>query len=71
VDVRAAPFCARGPWRAALFFRYYAGGTARKDARCHARFNVKDTTPAAAEDPAKLARFLAKIDAEDKIEPND
>jgi ring-1,2-phenylacetyl-CoA epoxidase subunit PaaA len=34
--------------------------------------NVKDTgKPAAAEDPAKLARFQAKIDAEDKIEPND
>ena len=34
--------------------------------------NVKDTgRPAAAEDPAKLARFQAKIDAEDKIEPND
>jgi ring-1,2-phenylacetyl-CoA epoxidase subunit PaaA len=34
--------------------------------------NVKDTGhPAAAEDPAKLARFQAKIDAEDKIEPND
>ena len=34
--------------------------------------NVKDTTkPAMAEDPAKLARFQAKVDAEDKIEPND
>ena len=34
--------------------------------------NVKDTgKPAAAEDPAKLARFQAKVDAEDKIEPND
>ena len=34
--------------------------------------NVKDTgKPAAAEDPAKLARFQAKIDAEEKIEPND
>src|SRR6267142_5090169 len=34
--------------------------------------NVKDTgKPAAAEDPGKLARFQAKIDAEDKIEPND
>jgi ring-1,2-phenylacetyl-CoA epoxidase subunit PaaA len=34
--------------------------------------NVKDTRhPAAAEDQAKLARFQAKIDAEDKIEPND
>src|ERR1700716_2404963 len=34
--------------------------------------NVKDTGhPAVAEDQAKLARFQAKIDAEDKIEPND
>ena len=34
--------------------------------------NVRDAaTPAAAEDPAKLARFQAKIDAEEKIEPND
>jgi ring-1,2-phenylacetyl-CoA epoxidase subunit PaaA len=34
--------------------------------------NVKDAgKPAVAEDPAKLARFQAKIDAEDKIEPND
>ena len=34
--------------------------------------NVKDTgKPAAAEDPGRLARFQAKIDAEDKIEPND
>jgi ring-1,2-phenylacetyl-CoA epoxidase subunit PaaA len=34
--------------------------------------NVNDTGhPAAAEDQAKLARFQAKIDAEDKIEPND
>ncbi|HZT47981.1 MAG TPA: 1,2-phenylacetyl-CoA epoxidase subunit PaaA [Hyphomicrobiaceae bacterium] len=33
--------------------------------------NVKDEHPAAAEDAAKLARFQAKIDAEDKIEPND
>jgi len=34
--------------------------------------NVKDSAkPAIAEDPAKLARFQAKIDAEDKIEPND
>ena len=34
--------------------------------------NVKDTgKPAAAEDPVKLARFQAKIDAEEKIEPND
>ena len=34
--------------------------------------NVKDTAaPAAPEDPGKLARFQAKIDAEDKIEPND
>ena len=28
-------------------------------------------TPAAAEDAGKLARFQAKIDAEEKIEPND
>jgi ring-1,2-phenylacetyl-CoA epoxidase subunit PaaA len=33
--------------------------------------NVKDTAPVAAEDPEKLARFQAKIDAEEKIEPND
>ena len=34
--------------------------------------NVKDTgKPAIAEDPVKLARFQAKIDAEEKIEPND
>jgi ring-1,2-phenylacetyl-CoA epoxidase subunit PaaA len=34
--------------------------------------NVKDTAaPATAEDAGKLARFQAKIDAEDKIEPND
>ena len=34
--------------------------------------NVTDTgKPAAAEDPTKLARFQAKVDAEDKIEPND
>ena len=34
--------------------------------------NVKDAgKPNVAEDPAKLARFLAKINAEEKIEPND
>jgi ring-1,2-phenylacetyl-CoA epoxidase subunit PaaA len=33
--------------------------------------NVKDTGPGKAEDPEKLARFQAKIDAEEKIEPND
>jgi ring-1,2-phenylacetyl-CoA epoxidase subunit PaaA len=34
--------------------------------------NVKDTAaPAASEDAGKLARFQAKIDAEEKIEPND
>jgi ring-1,2-phenylacetyl-CoA epoxidase subunit PaaA len=33
--------------------------------------NVKDTATPAFEDPAKLARFQAKIDAEEKIEPND
>ena len=33
--------------------------------------NVKDTGARVAEDPAKLARFQAKIDAEEKIEPND
>jgi len=33
--------------------------------------NVKDTAPRVAEDPEKLARFQAKIDAEEKIEPND
>jgi ring-1,2-phenylacetyl-CoA epoxidase subunit PaaA len=33
--------------------------------------NVKDTAPGVVEDPEKLARFQAKIDAEEKIEPND
>jgi ring-1,2-phenylacetyl-CoA epoxidase subunit PaaA len=34
--------------------------------------NATDTSkPAAAEDPERLARFQAKVDAEDKIEPND
>ena len=33
--------------------------------------NVKDMAAPVAEDPEKLARFQAKIDAEDKIEPND
>jgi ring-1,2-phenylacetyl-CoA epoxidase subunit PaaA len=33
--------------------------------------NVKDTAAPVAEDPDKLARFQAKIDAEEKIEPND
>ncbi len=33
--------------------------------------NVKDEHPAAAEDAVKLALFQAKVDAEDKIEPND
>ena len=33
--------------------------------------NVKDTGARVAEDPDKLARFQAKIDAEEKIEPND
>src|SRR5262245_21068825 len=33
--------------------------------------NVKDQAEAVAEDAAELARFQAKIDAEDKIEPND
>jgi ring-1,2-phenylacetyl-CoA epoxidase subunit PaaA len=33
--------------------------------------NVKDTAPGVVEDPDKLARFQAKIDAEEKIEPND
>ncbi len=33
--------------------------------------NVKETVATAAEDPGKLARFQAKIDAEEKIEPND
>ncbi len=30
-----------------------------------------DKPPAAAEDTERLARFQAKVDAEDKIEPND
>jgi ring-1,2-phenylacetyl-CoA epoxidase subunit PaaA len=33
--------------------------------------NAKDLTPVKPEDPAKLAAFQARIDAEDKIEPND
>jgi ring-1,2-phenylacetyl-CoA epoxidase subunit PaaA len=33
--------------------------------------NVKDTAPAVAEDESALARFQAKVDAEEKIEPND
>src|SRR5271157_3964936 len=33
--------------------------------------NARDLTPVAAEDPAKLAAFQARIDAEEKIEPND
>jgi ring-1,2-phenylacetyl-CoA epoxidase subunit PaaA len=33
--------------------------------------NAKDLTPLAAEDPVMLAAFQARIDAEEKIEPND
>jgi ring-1,2-phenylacetyl-CoA epoxidase subunit PaaA len=33
--------------------------------------NIKDTGARVAEDPDKLAHFQAKIDAEEKIEPND
>jgi ring-1,2-phenylacetyl-CoA epoxidase subunit PaaA len=33
--------------------------------------NAKDEVQRKAEDPAKLARFQARIDAEEKIEPND
>ncbi|MBV9289729.1 MAG: 1,2-phenylacetyl-CoA epoxidase subunit A [Hyphomicrobiales bacterium] len=33
--------------------------------------SAKDTVSLAAEDPAKLAAFQARIDAEEKIEPND
>ena len=33
--------------------------------------NVKDNVKGPAEDPERLARFQAKVDAEDKIEPND
>jgi len=33
--------------------------------------SARDTVPLAAEDPAKLAAFQARIDAEEKIEPND
>ena len=33
--------------------------------------NAKDPTPLQAEDPAKLAAFQARINAEEKIEPND
>ena len=33
--------------------------------------NQKDTAPQAAEDPERLARFEARVAAEDKVEPND
>jgi ring-1,2-phenylacetyl-CoA epoxidase subunit PaaA len=33
--------------------------------------NIKDNVKGPAEDPERLARFQAKVDAEDKIEPND
>ncbi|WP_137181085.1 1,2-phenylacetyl-CoA epoxidase subunit PaaA [Roseomonas sp. AR75] len=33
--------------------------------------NQKDTAPAEAEDPVRLARFEARVAAEDKVEPND
>ena len=33
--------------------------------------NAKDPAPVEAEDPEKLAAFQARIDAEEKIEPND
>jgi ring-1,2-phenylacetyl-CoA epoxidase subunit PaaA len=33
--------------------------------------NQKDSAPAVAEDPARLARFEARVAAEDKVEPND
>ncbi len=33
--------------------------------------NAKDLAPVKAEDPEKLAAFQARIDAEEKIEPND
>ena len=33
--------------------------------------NQKDTAPQAAEDPGRLARFEARVAAEDKVEPND
>jgi ring-1,2-phenylacetyl-CoA epoxidase subunit PaaA len=33
--------------------------------------NVRDAEPAEAEDPAKMAAFLARLEAEDRIEPND
>lgn len=33
--------------------------------------NQKDTGPAIAEDPERLARFEARVAAEDKVEPND
>jgi len=33
--------------------------------------NQKDVAPASAEDPERLARFEARVAAEDKIEPND
>ena len=33
--------------------------------------NHKDTGPAVAEDPERLARFEARVAAEDKVEPND
>src|SRR4030042_4275135 len=43
-----------------------------RDSRMYPQgLNVKDAAAGAAEDPDKLARFQAKIDAEEKIEPND
>ncbi len=33
--------------------------------------NARDTAPTLADDPARLARFQARVDAEERIEPND
>src|SRR5260370_16404197 len=44
----------------------------RQGKRMYAQaLNAKDLAPAIAEDPARLAAFQARIDAEEKIEPND
>src|SRR5208337_737021 len=48
------------------------GGVTTSGRRMYAQaLNAKDLTPVKAEDPQKLAAFQARIDAEEKIEPND
>jgi ring-1,2-phenylacetyl-CoA epoxidase subunit PaaA len=52
--------------------RRRARGALESGKRMYAQaLNGKDLTALAAEDPAKLAAFQARIDAEEKIEPND